>query len=80
MAFTFQCPTCTAQSLTSTVNVEQVIKDFVISRAFFDTNGDIVQPVVKQRIVTLCSNGHRVNNDVNKIPDDVLGKLQFFLP
>lgn len=80
MAFTYLCPTCVAGSLVSTVNIEQIIKNFVVSRAFFDTDGSIVPPVVKQRIITLCSNGHRVNNDVNKLPEEVLEKMQFFLP
>ena len=80
MAFTFLCPTCVGLSLTSTVTVEEVKKDFVITRGSFATDGSVVPPVVKQRIVTLCSNGHRVNNDVNNIPDDLLTKLTFFLP
>jgi hypothetical protein len=80
MALNFKCPTCVAQSLTSTVNVEKIQKDIVITRAFFQTDGSLVPPVVKQVVTTICSQGHTVDNEFNKIPSDILDRLKFFLP
>ena len=78
MVFTYRCPACISGSLTSTVNVVGVEQNVKISPAFFDASGIFQQPVVKNRVTTLCSNGHTTVNTLNRLPDEVANNVDYF--
>ena len=79
VAFTYRCPVCVSGSLTSTVNITSIQSDVKVSSAFFDISGNFQQPVIKQRVTTLCTNGHTVVNDLNKLPDEVSRNPELYL-
>ena len=79
MVFNYRCPACVSGSLTSTVNVTSIEQNVKITPAFFDASGIFQQPVIKNRVTTLCSNGHTTINIMNKLPDEVAANVDYFI-
>jgi hypothetical protein len=75
----FLCPACVSGSLTSTVRITRLDRNVVVSGAFFDTDGSLVLPEIKQRAISVCSNNHTVENMFNNIPVEIQQNMKFFI-